>query len=340
MADVNDDGTRENVPVSGESTAEAADGAAESLIQKPNLLEDRRPGGVLNRRRFLIAGAATGVGAASVTLGTSRSQDVAPATPADTPGEAVEDVATVTGEHAGMQMQPAAAETTTVQGFTVFVPFEASIVQAAAARLIPTDELGPGATEAGVVYFIDRQLQAQEQSHRGYRGQQYMLGPFQPGAPTQGDQSGMPVRDRFRLGIRGMEAYAQQVYGRGFVALTPEEQDRILADMEAGVPENFDGVSVTSYPVTPAPAGQEATEQAARAGVGATAFFDLLLAFTFAGFFSDPVQGGNRDMVGWKLIGFPGAHIGYPEEILRYGEPYQGDYISLAQYQQQVSGGV
>lgn len=306
-----------------------------NLIKKEDLLarpEGRRPGGVLNRRRFLLTGAATGVGAASVTLGTTRSQDAAPATPADTPAEAVEDVATVVGEHV---MEPAA---TTNQGFTVFVPFEAAIVEAAAARLIPTDDLGPGATEAGVVSFIDRQLQAQE-NFRGYRGQQYMQGPFLPGEPTQGDQSALPMRDRFRLGIRGIEAYAQQTYDRGFVALAPEEQDRILADMEAGVPETFDGVSIQSYPVTPASTGQEATEQAARAGIGATAFFDLLLAYTVAGFFADPVQGGNRDMVGWKLIGFPGAHIGYPEEILKYGEPFEGEYISLAQYQRQMTGG-
>lgn len=338
---MNDDGTRDPVPETDDTRAPAA--ATERpiipLIEKQNLLDERHPGGMLNRRRFLIAGAATGVGAASVTLGTTRSQDAAPAgTPADTPGEAVEDVATVTGQHE-MEPAPAAAAGTTVQGFTVFVPFEASIVQAAAARLIPTDDLGPGATEAGVVYFIDRQLQAQE-NFRGYRGQQYMLGPFQAGEATQGDQSALPMRDRFRLGIRGIEAYAQQVYQRGFVGLTPEEQDRILADMEAGIPETFDGVSIASYPVAPATTGQEATEQAAKAGVGATAFFDLLIAYTFAGFFSDPVQGGNRDMVGWKLIGFPGAHIGYPEEILRYGEPYQGEYVSLAQYQQQISGGV
>jgi len=37
------------------------------------------------------------------------------------------------------------------------------------------------------------------------------------------------------------------------------------------------------------------------------AFFDLLLQTPIEGFFSDPIYGGNRDMIGWKLIGFPGA---------------------------------
>jgi Gluconate 2-dehydrogenase subunit 3 len=78
---------------------------------------------------------------------------------------------------------------------------------------------------------------------------------------------------------------------------------------------------------------------AGQAGVGAKAFFDLLLAYTIAGFFSDPVHGGNRDMVGWKLIGFPGAQISYRDQILNYGQPFTGPFISLGQYQQQVSGG-
>ena len=41
--------------------------------------------------------------------------------------------------------------------FEVFTPEQAKEVEAIAARIIPTDEL-PGATEAGVVYFIDRAL--------------------------------------------------------------------------------------------------------------------------------------------------------------------------------------
>ena len=32
--------------------------------------------------------------------------------------------------------------------------------------------------------------------------------------------------------------------------------------------------------------------------------------------FGDPMYGGNRDMVGWKLIGYPGAQRQYtPDDI-------------------------
>ncbi len=34
-------------------------------------------------------------------------------------------------------------------------------------------------------------------------------------------------------------------------------------------------------------------------------FFALLLQNTQEGFFADPIYGGNRDMAGWKLVGFP-----------------------------------
>jgi gluconate 2-dehydrogenase gamma chain len=35
--------------------------------------------------------------------------------------------------------------------------------------------------------------------------------------------------------------------------------------------------------------------------------------------FCDPAYGGNRDGVGWKLIGFPGAQWGYSDEQMKLG---------------------
>ena len=229
-----------------------------------------------------------------------------------------------------------AAAAVTNEGFTYFVPYQAAIIRAAAARLIPSDELGPGAEEAGVVYFIDREMA----SVKSYRGPAYEQGPFQDGASTQGDQSALDMADRFRLGIEGMDAYAQQLYGQGFASLASDQQDRILSDMEQGIPDSFGGASLQSAPFSSAPSGAETSiAVAANMGEGAKAFFDLLLTYTIGGFFADPVHGGNRDMVGWKLIGFPGAHISYSDQILNYGQPFTGPFMSLGQYQQQISGG-
>ncbi|CAA9554446.1 MAG: Gluconate 2-dehydrogenase, membrane-bound, gamma subunit [uncultured Thermomicrobiales bacterium] len=281
----------------------------------------------MDRRRLLTTGAATGVAAAAVPL-VFAAVDAQDATPPADPAATPHDMA-------GMDMSTSAP---TNVGFTVFVPYQAAIVQAAAARIIPTDENGPGATEAGVVYFIDRQIAKEGMD---YRGNRYRQGPFLPGEPTQGDQSALAVRDRFRIGIFALDAYARQTFDAGFVECTPEQQDQLLADLEEGLPEGFGGTSLQAQPLD-----QSGSQLAPNIGLtttttassGARAFFTLLRNYTIAGYFSDPVQGGNRDMVGWKMIGFPGAHISYFNEIEQYNTPFQGEYISLGQYQAQVGG--
>ena len=50
----------------------------------------------------------------------------------------------------------------------------------------------------------------------------------------------------------------------------------------------------------------------------ASGFFELLLKNTQEGFFADPIYGGNRDMVGWKMIGFPGARYDYRDWVERH----------------------
>ena len=48
----------------------------------------------------------------------------------------------------------------------------------------------------------------------------------------------------------------------------------------------------------------------------AAQFFHVLRRGTMEGMFSDPVYGGNRDMVGWRLVGYPGAQRAFlPSEI-------------------------
>lgn len=290
-------------------------------------------GRMVHRRRLLTSGAATGLAATALTLGISsgRSQDATPG--ASPPGAGTPDAM------AGHDMEGMDVGPPTNQGFTYFVPFQAAVIQAAAARLIPTDDNGPGATEAGVVYFIDRQLAKQMM---GFRGKEYQLGPYLTGAPTQGDQSGLSVADRFRVGIFGLEGYAQQTFGSGFVDCTPEQQDQLLTDLSEGRPEGFGGIALQAAPLTTAPTqGVQISEDVqAVASVGATAFFNMLLQWTMAGFFCDPVQGGNRDMVGWKLVGFPGAHISWAEHVENYNTPVDVEYISLGQYQEQVGGGI
>ncbi len=40
-------------------------------------------------------------------------------------------------------------------------------------------------------------------------------------------------------------------------------------------------------------------------------FFAFLVENTKAGYLSDPIHGGNKDMGSWKMIGFPGARADF-----------------------------
>src|SRR5438045_9153576 len=62
---------------------------------------------------------------------------------------------------------------------------EIRFLEAAVEHLIPTDELGPGARDAGVLVYIDRALA----STWGVHGRQYRGGAWLAGRPQQGYRS-------------------------------------------------------------------------------------------------------------------------------------------------------
>lgn len=97
---------------------------------------------------------------------------------------------------------------------------QALIVAAAAARIFPTDESGPGATEAGVVIYIDRQLAGPYGRDR----HRYTHEPFEDGVPEQGYQGKATPREVYRDGIASL--------GADFDRLAPEAQDAKLRQME------------------------------------------------------------------------------------------------------------
>jgi gluconate 2-dehydrogenase gamma chain len=71
--------------------------------------------------------------------------------------------------------------------------------------------------------------------------------------------------------------------------------------------------------------------------VPAALFFNLLLANTIEGFFADPIYGGNRDKIGWKLVGFPGVAASYGQYIEKHGVPYDAAPVSIADMQQNLA---
>ncbi len=186
--------------------------------------------------------------------------------------------------------------------YVFFNAAEVAFVEAAVARLIPKDDLGPGALEAGVPYYIDGQLA----SWYGEAGRWYWQGPWQAGTPQQGYQLPLKPSEVYRAGIPAVNAYTQKQFKADFADLTPAQQDSVLTGLEKG------DVDLGRVP-------------------GRT-FFAFLLQHTKEGFFADPTYGGNQDMVGWKLIGYPGVQPSYAQTIDQYGTPFQGAVASIASY--------
>ncbi|MFL6564903.1 MAG: gluconate 2-dehydrogenase subunit 3 family protein [Burkholderiales bacterium] len=179
--------------------------------------------------------------------------------------------------------------------YMFFSAAEVAFVDAAVARLIPADELGPGAKEAGVTYFIDQQLFG----GWGTMAKMYRQGPHAEGTPQQGYQSPLTPQEIFRVAIREIN----HRLGKPFEKLAPKEQDEALKNLEEG--------------------------KLALDAVPSRFFFNMLLDSTIEGFFSDPIYGGNRGKVGWKLVGFPGVAAAYTTLIDKHGVPYAAEPVSI-----------
>jgi gluconate 2-dehydrogenase gamma chain len=186
-----------------------------------------------------------------------------------------------------------------VRAHMFFTQPEVAFVEAAVARLIPADELGPGAKEAGVAYFIDQQLFG----GWGTMAKMYRQGPHPEGTPQQGYQSPLTPQEVYRAAIRDVNGYCAKQHGKSFAALSTAQQDEVLRGLDAGKIE-LDTVR-------------------------AQFFFNMLLANTIEGFFADPVYGGNRDKVGWKLVGFPGVAAVYTTHIDKHNVPYVAQPVSI-----------
>jgi gluconate 2-dehydrogenase gamma chain len=189
--------------------------------------------------------------------------------------------------------------------YRFFNSHEAAFVEAAVDRLIPPDATWAGAKGAGVPIYIDRQLIG------GYgQGERfYLAGPWKQGTPQQGYQLRLTPAELYRTSLQAIELELL-ADGRRFHDRSGEEQDAYLKALEAGKRD--------------------------LAGFSSAIFFETLLANTVEGFFADPAYGGNRDKVGWRMIGFPGAHAAYLGLYTQHGMKFPGEPIGMDELHRHV----
>jgi len=236
----------------------------------------------------------------------------------------------------------------TATGFISLSVTEQSLLEAIVETIIPSDTSGPGAKEASVIHFIDRQLAADY----GQSANMFMDGPFilpnQTGSfnvdgivwpnrtPVSLPYTGTPnprvgagthyqyplnMREFWRICLIATQAYAKSAYGGNFEGLTAANQLQLLQDLWANKPTSFSNIIPKDFAYE-------------------------LTFMTWAGFLMDPIHGGNRNMVGWTYTGFNGVNFGnfYGEgldqrNLMVATTPTRLKPASLAQFQQQTSGG-
>jgi gluconate 2-dehydrogenase gamma chain len=230
---------------------------------------------------------------------------------------------------------------------TFFNSHEARTVEALTARIIPGTPDDPGAREAGVVNYLDCLLGTAQ----GIAEPMYRQAPFpapededlaaledayadlppvvqggEPEAPEVVDDTGasvvamrdnsiesssygvipipknqfdrygyqslLPPAEIFRRGLTALDAHSRARYGAPFLELSEEDQDAVMGELAEDDSDDFDVPS-------------------------AEGFFELARRYTIEGMFSDPIYGGNRDLCGWRLIGYPGAQRAYTPRDVR-----------------------
>lgn len=227
---------------------------------------EAEPGKGLSRRRLLMAGMASVASASAV--GTLAGAPAA----------------------AAAATMPVAATTVTPR-IRFFTTYEFQLVTAMAEVIWPSDDLGKGAKEAGVGFYIDGQLAGPW----GTGDRMYMLGPFTaPVDSGHGWQSSMVPRDVYRAALPVVDNYARATYGDWFQVLPPATQFQVISDLSTG--------KITL------PLGGATT-------YAGTDFFTLFRGNVLEGMLADPMYGGNRDLIGWRWVGFPG-------DPMRRGDPY------------------
>lgn len=105
------------------------------------------------------------------------------------------------------------------EAFENLTATESDLLEAVLERLVPTDEIGPGAKEARVAHYIDRAL---------------------GGALAA-------QKPAYTAGLVALDRYAQSTRGKAFMQLSNRDKDSVLMDVEGGQATGFTGSSAQFF---------------------------------------------------------------------------------------------
>lgn len=165
-------------------------------------------------------------------------------------------------------------------------------IEDATARIIPTDN-DPGAREANVVRFIDRYLFGIDYIYANADGNGFLK--IDGKDADVWKERIQAMRNKYIEGIKEIDGISLEKFGAKFIALNENQQDEVLITLSPESKQQDGGLDTGGAPPSNQPVSDEGLD-----------FFHTLVLHTRQGFYSDPAYGGNKDHVGWKVIGFPG----------------------------------
>jgi gluconate 2-dehydrogenase gamma chain len=181
-------------------------------------------------------------------------------------------------------------------GYLSFGSDTAAFVEALVDVMCPADEFTPRGVDDGLAIFIDRQLAGAY--GRGER--LYLRGPWRPGLPQDGYQLPMTPEQHFKAGVTEANEACRQQHGRAFAELGVPAADAFLLALSEGKVAG----------------GRLAL---------AEWFNELVYPLFIQACFADPIYGGNRNKVFWRMIGYPGLPAVNGLNMAKYrGQPFPG----------------
>jgi len=206
-------------------------------------------------------------------------------------------IATVATQAAPVSAQGSPATNALIPaGYQSLSADEAAFVEAFANVLCPADHLTPNGVDCGLATFIDRQLSG------GYgQGKNlYRQGPWRQGKPQFGYQLPLTPEQFFKAGIAAANAACKARFGKEFDALALVDADQFLQDLSAGK------VTDARLPLR-------------------EWFNELAYPLFVQACFADPIYGGNKDKVFWRMVGYPGLPATHARDMVEFrGKPFPG----------------